>query len=131
MKLLFKPASFLQLIVSVLFTFGFSPEAVADKSQCSDVLRDGTKALKLFNESSAYRRLLETKLINMTSQQARADTSFTGNIPIGDVILGVGFTDKSFDDYKSYLQKNTSLFIEATHALDVLLSTGDPEILAA
>ncbi|MDQ0124246.1 hypothetical protein J2W17_003194 [Pseudomonas lini] len=105
--------------------------AFAQSSECGDVLKDGTKAVQLFHENNEYRRLLETKLVSMTFQQAKTDTSITGNIPIGDVVLGAGFTEKSFDDYQSYLQKNSSLFIESSHSVDILLSTGDSEILAA
>lgn len=107
----------------------FPGAAYAQKSQCSDVLKDGTKAVRLFQENDTYRRLLETKLMNSSARQSRSDTSLTGNIPVGDIVLGAGFTDKSYDDYKSYLQKDSKMQIDTSHALDVMISSGDPGIL--
>ncbi|MDP9657749.1 UNVERIFIED_ORG: hypothetical protein J2W87_005707 [Pseudomonas putida] len=105
--------------------------AFAQASECTDVLKDGTKAVRLFHENNAYRRLLDTKVVSMSYQQAKTDTSITGNIPIGDIVLGAGFSEKSFQEYQSYIQNNSSLFIDSSHSVDVFLSTGDPEILAA
>lgn len=122
---------FIQSLMTAGVLLVFTHSALADKSECSDVLRDGTKAQSLYSSNSEYRRLLETKLVNMTYQQSKTDTSLTGNIPIGDVILGVGFSEKSFNDYRSYLQQNTLLYIESSNSVDVLLSTGDQEILNA
>ena len=73
------------------------------KSECSDVLRDGTRAISLYSSRFEYRRLLESRLVNMTYREAKTDTSLTGTIPIGDIILGRGFDQKSFDSYKNYL----------------------------
>jgi hypothetical protein len=108
-----------------------SSAAFSQTSECTDVLKNGTKALQLFHENNAYRRLLDTKLVSMDYQHAKTDTSITGNMPIGDIVLGVGFSEKSFKEYQSYVQKNSTLFIDSSHSVDVFLSTGDPEILGA
>jgi hypothetical protein len=118
----------LSVVIAILI---FASVARADKSVCSDVLVDGTKANTLYRENSEYRRLLETKLVNMTFQQVKTDTSLTGNIPIGDIVLGAGYNEKTFEDYKSYLRRDTSLNIESSRSVDVMLSTGDPGILSA
>jgi hypothetical protein len=104
--------------------------AHADKSECSDVLKDGAKATQLYHENNEYRRLLETKLSTMTFQQAKSDTSLTGNIPIGDLLIGVGFSEQSFNEYKSFLQSDTTLYIQSSHTLDVMLTTGDSTIVS-
>jgi hypothetical protein len=82
-------------------------DATAQSDQCKDVLKDGTRAVSLYSSRFEYRRLLESRLLTMTYQEAKSDTSLTGNIPIGDIILGAGFDQKTFDTYKSYLQQET------------------------
>jgi hypothetical protein len=100
-------------------------------SQCSDVLKDGTRAVSLYSSRFEYRRLLDSRLVNMTFQEAKSDTSLTGTIPIGDIVLGIGFDQKTFDSYKNYLQQDVSLRVDVNRSLDIMLSTGDPEILKA
>jgi len=109
----------------------FAQSAFAGADACKDILVDGTRALSLYHTRDEYRRLLDTTLINMTYSQAKSDTSLTGTIPIGDIVLGVGFSENSFNSYKSYLQTQTSVRIDASHAVDVMLATGDQTIASA
>jgi hypothetical protein len=103
--------------------------AAAD--ECKDVIKDGTKALSLYKTRFEYRRLLESKLLTMTFQEAKSNTSLTGDIPIGDVLLGVGFDENTFNSYKSSLQSEKLEKVDISRSTDILLSTGDPEILKA
>jgi hypothetical protein len=119
------------MLMSVFAILVITDTAYANKSECSDVLRDGTKATSLYHEKSSYRRVLDYKLSTMTYHQAKTDRSLTGNIPIGDVILGAGFTEKTFDDYKHSLSLQQFESISSDQALDILISTGDREILSS
>lgn len=116
---------FLPLALSV------AGSAIAGKDECKDVLKDGTRAASLYSSRFEYRRLLESHLVNMTYEQAKTDTSLTGSIPIGDIILGAGFDRQTFHEYKNYLQQDTALRVDISRSLDIMLSTGDPEILRA
>lgn len=117
------------LNVAILMVATLCSPALAQKSECSDVLKDGTLARSFYSERTEYRRLLEYKLLQLTYEQAKKDTSLTGNIPIGDIVLGVGFTEQSFQSFKQHLQQNLNLEINSSHALDVILAIGDPVIV--
>ena len=118
-------------LASVFMVAALGPFDLASAAECGEVLVEGTKSLRLYHENTEYRRLLETRLSQMTFDEAKRDTSITGSIPIGDVLLGAGFTQASFEQHRSYFQKQSSLFISSSHTEDVLLSTGDKEILTA
>lgn len=118
-------------IVLISFLSFLSQFVFAASDECKDILTDGTRALSLYSSRYEYRRLLESRLLSMTYQEAKSDTSITGSIPIGDIILGVGFDEKTFNSYKNHLQTETISKIDISKSTDILLSTGDPEIVKA
>lgn len=109
----------------------FSQSVMAGKDECKDILKDGTRAISLYQSRYEYRRLLETKLVTMTYQESKKDTSITGNIPIGDIVLGVGYDESSFNSFKNYMKNESLLKVSISNAVDIMLSTGDPVIAAA
>ena len=105
--------------------------AHAEADLCRDILKDGTRASSLYHTNYQYRRLLESKLLTMSYQQAKSDTSITGSIPIGDIVLGAGFDETSFNSFRSYLQNDTVLTVDVSKEVAIMLSTGDPNIVGA
>lgn len=125
---------FSSMVLGAIFLsipFSQSSFAISNNDQCGDVLKGGYKATSLYSTRFDYRRLLDTRISNMTFQEAKSDTSLTGSMPIGDVILGAGFTEDTFNSYKSHLQHETTSKVDISRSLDILLSTGDKEILQA
>jgi hypothetical protein len=97
---------FSSMVLGAIFLsipFSQSSFAISNNDQCGDVLKGGYKATSLYSTRFDYRRLLDTRISNMTFQEAKSDTSLTGSMPIGDVILGAGFTEDTFNSYKSHL----------------------------
>lgn len=101
----------------------------ASDSQCSDVLIDGTKAKQYYQDNFRYKRLVLTRFKSATYEQAKTDKSITGNLSIGEFLLGSNFTEQQFTEFKNNIDLDQRLEIDWNYRRDILTETGDEGIL--
>lgn len=114
-----------------LIALSFAGTAFAQKDRCADVLSNGTFATQIYKSDTNYQRLVDTHLATMTYQEAKSDRKITGNIPIGDIVLGVGFNESKFDSFKATSQFDQMTRVDFSNRTSVALQTGDAYILKA
>lgn len=105
--------------------------AFADQSQCSDVLMEGTRSRQLYRDKVLYRQLADLHFAYVGYEQSKKDTSLSGNVPIGKIVIGGEYNENQYNAKRERILQNQVWDTQYTRSIDVLLSTGDNAILQA
>ncbi|MDP3626976.1 MAG: hypothetical protein Q8S12_10280 [Hydrogenophaga sp.] len=105
--------------------------ARADASQCSDALVQGTKAESAYRESYAFRQLVDLRFSQVGYERSKSDRSLTGTIPIGNLVIGGSYDEAQYRARSEAIRRSQNWDTSFNRDVDIILSTGDPEILKA
>lgn len=114
-------------LVSVV-AFG---SANAQSDHCGDILAHGVWAKSEYSSNSNYRQVIDYKLSTMDEKTARSSKEYTGDIPIGDLVLGVGFHASDLEDHKSKMQNILNVDSKLVNEVSVASLVGDSSISSA
>jgi hypothetical protein len=114
-----------------LISLAMASSAFAQKDRCADVLSEGAFAKTLYQSNTTYRRMLDYYLSTLTYDQAKTDRKLTGNIPIGEAVLGAGFTENRLATHKATTNLTIAERIDFSNATSVGVQTGDSYVLNA
>lgn len=114
---------------ATVFACAFSTSAMAQASQCSDVLKDGVFQTQHYRDQQYFQQIIWSRFMRSDYKTAKEDKSFGFGVPVGEIILGGNFSESEFEAKKSSMSKEYFDQVTATREIDVALSSADPDLL--
>lgn len=116
-------------LAATLFASAFSTSAMAQASQCSDVLKDGIFQTQRFRDEQYFQQIIWSRFMRSDYKTAKEDKAFGFGVPVGEIILGGNFSESEFEAKKASMSKEYFDQVTATREIDVALSSADPDLL--
>jgi hypothetical protein len=115
--------SFLCTILSTSICYAANP-----MDSCSDILKDGTMAKTNYKSNDFLQQIIHSRYFRQAYDKAKNDTSFGANIPIDDIMVGVEWNQKTYEEHQEAIRRSLDFNRVEQHELEIAISSGDPVI---